>query len=78
MFRIQDMFRRMSLSASLESLLDQQLLRLLQLRRRFNLGWAGAEELLWQTETAQEDPITVFQKQTKVPPNAHGSRIFGL
>lgn len=57
----------MSLSTSLESLLDQQLLRLLQLRRRFNLGWAGAEELLWQTETTQEDPVTLFQKKRKVP-----------
>lgn len=56
----------MSFSASLESLLDQQFLRLLQLRHRFKLGWAGAEELLWQTETAQEDPATVFQQKTKV------------
>ncbi|KAF8551149.1 hypothetical protein OG21DRAFT_1499321 [Imleria badia] len=59
-------FRKMSLSTSLESLLDQQLLRLLQLRRRFNLGWAGAEELLWQSETTQADPATVFQQKKKV------------
>ena len=56
----------MSLSTSLESLLDQQLLRLLQLRRRFSLGWAGAEELLWQSETTQEDIATVFQQKRKV------------
>ncbi|KAF8129886.1 hypothetical protein EV363DRAFT_1432403 [Boletus edulis] len=59
------MFRRMSLSTPLESLLDQQLFRLLQLRRRFSLGWAGAEELLWQSEIAQADPATVLQQKKK-------------
>lgn len=67
MFRIQGEFRKMSLSASLESLLAHQLFHLLWLRRRFNLGWAGAEELLWQAETTQKDYITVFQQKRKVP-----------
>ncbi|KIM60273.1 hypothetical protein SCLCIDRAFT_1217055 [Scleroderma citrinum Foug A] len=53
-------FRRTSLSSSLESLLDKYLVRLIQLRKKFNLGWASAEELLWKSETAQDDPANVF------------------
>ena len=56
----------MSLSTSLESLLNQQFLQLLRLRRKFNLGWAGAEELLWQVVTKQQDSNTVFQQNSRV------------
>lgn len=59
-------FRRTSLSSSLESLLDKYLLRLIQLRKRFNLGWASAEELLWKSETAQDDPANVFSVNKEV------------
>lgn len=59
-------FRRMSLSSSLESLLDKYFVRLLQLRKTFNLGWASAEELLWKSEIAQDDPVNVFPVNKEV------------
>lgn len=46
-------FERFSLSASLESLLENRFMRVLQLRIKFKLGWAGAEMLLAQVETLQ-------------------------
>lgn len=46
-------FEKFSLSASLESLLENQFLRVLQLRIKFTLGWAGAEMLLAQVESLQ-------------------------
>ncbi|KAG6331639.1 hypothetical protein ID866_7452 [Astraeus odoratus] len=57
---------RTSLSNSLESLLDKRLLRLIQLRRKFSLGWAAAEELLWASEAAQDDPVNVLHRKKKV------------
>ena len=59
-------FRRMSLSSSLESLLDKYFVRLLQLRKTFNLGWASAEELLWKSEIAQDDPVNVLPVNKEV------------
>ncbi|KIJ62454.1 hypothetical protein HYDPIDRAFT_30416 [Hydnomerulius pinastri MD-312] len=59
-------FQRMSLSNSLESLLDQHLLRLIQLREKFNFGWAAAEELLWQAETSQENPSTIVLEKREM------------
>ncbi|KAI0738313.1 hypothetical protein C8Q80DRAFT_1275827 [Daedaleopsis nitida] len=47
-------FRPFSLSSSLESLLNGHFLRLLQLRLQYGLGWAGAEVLLWESETTQQ------------------------
>ncbi|KAG6842220.1 hypothetical protein C0991_000190 [Blastosporella zonata] len=46
-------FDRFSLSSSLESLLDHSLLKLIQLRRKFALGWAGAELLFSIVERTQ-------------------------
>ncbi|KAI0750412.1 hypothetical protein C8Q74DRAFT_1309949 [Fomes fomentarius] len=47
-------FRAFSLTSSLESLLNSHFLRILQLRIRHKLGWAGAEALLWEIETSQQ------------------------
>lgn len=54
-----DRFDRFSLSSSLESLLDQSFLKLVHLRRKFGLGWAGSEFLLAEIERTQmkEDDI---------------------
>ncbi|KAF8151436.1 hypothetical protein B0H34DRAFT_727589 [Crassisporium funariophilum] len=46
-------FDRFSLSSSLESLMDQSFLRIVQIRRKFNLGWAGAEFLHNEVEKSQ-------------------------
>ena len=47
-------FQPFSLSSSLESLLDGHFLRILQLRIRYDLGWAGAETLWWEVEKSQQ------------------------
>lgn len=54
-------FDTFSLSSSLESLLNQSLLRLIQLRRGFGLGWAGAEALLSEVEKNQTKPEDVYK-----------------
>ena len=46
-------FEGFSLSSSLESLMDQSFLKIVQLRRRFGLGWAGAELLHSEIEISQ-------------------------
>jgi ubiquitin-conjugating enzyme E2 Q len=46
-------FDGFSLSNSLESLMDQSFLKIVQLRRRFGLGWAGAELLHSEIEISQ-------------------------
>ncbi|KAF8641742.1 hypothetical protein AX16_009819 [Volvariella volvacea WC 439] len=44
---------RFSLSSSLESLMQQMFLKVVQLRRQFGLGWAGAELLYSEMEKKQ-------------------------
>ncbi|KAI6110185.1 hypothetical protein EDD16DRAFT_1612745 [Pisolithus croceorrhizus] len=63
-------FRRMSLSDSLEDLMDKSLMRLIRLRRRFGLGWAAAEELLWQSEVALDDSENIFSRNEEIFSNA--------
>ena len=46
-------FDGFSLSSSLESLMDQSFLKIVQLRRKFDLGWAGAELLHSEIEISQ-------------------------
>ncbi|EAU83704.2 hypothetical protein CC1G_05608 [Coprinopsis cinerea okayama7 len=53
-------FDRFSLTSSLETLLEQQFLRLVQLRRQFGLGWAGAELLLSTIEKSQRTAEEVY------------------
>lgn len=59
-------FDRFSLSSSLESLLDQALLTVIQLRRKFGLGWAGAETLFSEVERSQRRPEDVFETMQSV------------
>ena len=59
-------FDKFSLSNSLESLLDQSLLRVIQFRLKYGLGWAGAEALLAETERLQQTPDTVLGRFRKV------------
>lgn len=49
-------FDRFSLSSSLESLLDHNLMKIIQLRMQFGLGWAGAEVLFAEMEKSQTRP----------------------
>ncbi|KAF9047184.1 hypothetical protein BDZ89DRAFT_1089351 [Hymenopellis radicata] len=53
-------FDKFSLSSSFESLLDQNFLKVVQLRRKFGLGWAGAEVLHAQAEQSQMAPTDVY------------------
>jgi ubiquitin-conjugating enzyme E2 Q len=59
-------FEGFSLSASLESLLENRFIHVLQLRIKFKLGWAGAEALLAELETLQRPVDEIFPslKQT--------------
>ncbi|KAI6096682.1 hypothetical protein EDD16DRAFT_1671551 [Pisolithus croceorrhizus] len=63
-------FRRMCLSDSLGDLMNKSLTPLIRLRRRFGLGWAAAEELLWQSEVALDDPENVFSRNEEIFYNA--------
>lgn len=58
-------FDRFSLSNSLETLMDQSFLKLVAIRRKYGLGWAGAELVLAQVEKVQmkeEDIIGLMGK----------------
>jgi ubiquitin-conjugating enzyme E2 Q len=59
-------FDRFSLSGSLESLLDQALLKVIQLRRKFGVGWAGAEVIHSEMERSQSRAEDVFQNYNRV------------
>ena len=59
---------RFSLSGSLESLLDQALLKVIQLRKKFSLGWAGAEVLFMEIERSQLRADIVFDSHKQVQP----------
>lgn len=53
-------FDAFSLSSSLESLMDNTFLKLIQLRRKFHLGWAGAELLNTEVEKLQRKPEDIY------------------
>ncbi|KAH7925790.1 hypothetical protein BV22DRAFT_408192 [Leucogyrophana mollusca] len=55
-------FEKFSLSSSLESLLDAQFAHVVELRRKFNLGWAGAETLQAESETSQKAPTDIMSR----------------
>ncbi len=59
-------FDKFSLSSSFESLLDQNFLKVVQLRRKFGLGWAGAEVLHAQAEHSQMTPTDVYNAYSQV------------
>lgn len=49
-----------SLSETLESLFQERFLQLVQLRLRYNIGWAAAELLIDHSERAQQRPEIVY------------------
>jgi len=67
-----DRFDKFSLSSSLDSLMDQSFLKLVQIRRKFGLGWAGAELLDSESEKSQMKEIDVLNSKIK----ASGSFLF--
>lgn len=66
-------FDRFSLSSSLESLMDQSFLKIVKLRRKFALGWAGAEFLDAEVEKSQCKEEDVFAAKKKVISTFPGS-----
>jgi ubiquitin-conjugating enzyme E2 Q len=59
-------FDRFSLSSSLEALLESQLVKLIGLRRKYNVGWAGAEVMHAFIEREQRgagDVWTAYRSQ---------------
>ncbi|KAG7093449.1 hypothetical protein E1B28_007127 [Marasmius oreades] len=69
-------FDRFSLSSSLESLMDQNFSKLVEIRRRHRIGWAGAELVLWEVEQNQipeKDIVVLKAKEIKaVDDEEHG------
>jgi ubiquitin-conjugating enzyme E2 Q len=63
-------FDRFSLSSSLESLMDQSFLKIVQLRRKFGLGWAGAELLHSEIEICQRLDEDVLKMKNDVSLNS--------
>lgn len=59
-------FDSFSLSNSLESLLDQSLVRVIQTRVKYSLGWAGAEALVSETEKLQQTAEHILANGRKV------------
>lgn len=59
-------FDSFSLSSSLESLLDQSLVRVIQTRVKYGLGWAGAETLVAETERLQQTADSILANGRKV------------
>lgn len=59
-------FERFSLSSSLETLMDQAFFKLVQYRRKFKLGWAGAEALYAEVEKNQRKPEDVLKDKQRV------------
>jgi ubiquitin-conjugating enzyme E2 Q len=59
-------FDSFSLSSSLESLLDHSLVRVIQMRFKYGLGWAGAETLLAEAERLQQTADDVLNTRRKV------------
>ncbi|KAJ6506730.1 hypothetical protein C8R45DRAFT_1090408 [Mycena sanguinolenta] len=59
-------FERFSLSSALENLLDAQLVKLVEIRRAYGVGWAGAETMYAALERDQrglEDVARVYQAE---------------
>lgn len=67
-------FQPFSLSASLETLLNQRFLRVVQLRLEYELGWAGAEVLTWEAEKLQQKPADILKSMKKVGLHGHGAQ----
>ena len=63
-------FDSFSLSSSLESLMDQSFLKIVQLRRKFDLGWAGAEFLHSEIERSQQVDKEVLRMKHNVSINS--------
>lgn len=63
-------FDGFSLSSSLESLMDQSFLKIVQLRRKFDLGWAGAELLHCEIEISQRLDKEVLRMKHDVSLNS--------
>ncbi|KAL1741628.1 hypothetical protein HDZ31DRAFT_45014 [Schizophyllum fasciatum] len=57
----EETFDRFSLTNSLESLMENSFLKVLQTRNEFGLGWAGAELLLLESDRLQRRPEDLYR-----------------
>lgn len=62
-------FDTFSLSNSLENLLNHSLVRLIQIRLKYGLGWAGAETLVAEMERLQQiaDDVLATSRKVRIP-----------
>ncbi|EMD36029.1 hypothetical protein CERSUDRAFT_156784 [Gelatoporia subvermispora B] len=63
--KMEDGFRLFSLSSSLETLLNNYFAKVVHLRLKYDLGWAGAETLCWEAELLQQTPEAIFKSMRK-------------
>ncbi|KAJ7059776.1 hypothetical protein C8F01DRAFT_989503 [Mycena amicta] len=66
-------FERFSLSSSLEALLETQLVKLIVIRRKYSIGWAGAEVMHAYVESEQrgmDDVWAVYRQQIQAADKA--------
>ncbi|CAK5263224.1 unnamed protein product [Mycena citricolor] len=59
-------FERFSLSSSLESLLDAQFVKLIAIRRKYGVGWGGAEMMFGYVEREQRSLDDVWKTYRKL------------
>ncbi|KAF8190600.1 hypothetical protein K438DRAFT_1831354 [Mycena galopus ATCC 62051] len=57
----EERFERFSLSSALENLLDAQLVKLVEIRRAYGVGWAGAETMYAAVEREQRSHEEVWR-----------------
>ncbi|KAJ3806036.1 hypothetical protein F5876DRAFT_91236 [Lentinula aff. lateritia] len=60
---VPDRFDKFSLSGSLDSLMNHQFAKLVNMRRKYGLGWAGAEKLLSEVEKSQKPEEEVLENR---------------
>ncbi|KAJ4466482.1 hypothetical protein C8J55DRAFT_527332 [Lentinula edodes] len=60
---VPDRFDKFSLSGSLDSLMNHQFAKLVNMRRKYGLGWAGAERLLSEAEKSQKPEQEVLENK---------------
>lgn len=63
---VPDRFDKFSLSGSLDSLMNHQFAKLVNMRRKYGLGWAGAERLLSEAEKSQKPEQEVLENKLQV------------
>ncbi|KAF9809445.1 hypothetical protein IEO21_07397 [Rhodonia placenta] len=63
-------FDHFNLSSPMETLLNLHFMRLLKLRLKYDLGWAGVEVLLWEADRTQQKAEDIMKSMRPLPSQA--------